>query len=167
MFLPANPLPSVPSSQPSFGISLATAPTPARLVSRILSGQFVEMNYLLGDNIALAQDFESWNSSFPSHVLPAASRPRLLEISTLSSWVYGFMTYLAVQAPDTAMRDKLVYVSGRLAASDLTLQWGTFIQVLWLPKKKHGGLHIITYVCLIKWVPVSTHHWSSKLPYKN
>ena len=55
------------------------------------------------------QHFESWNSCFPTHVLPASSHPCFREISTLPSWMYCFMTYLAVQASDPALRDKLVY----------------------------------------------------------
>ena len=104
------PFPSMaPPTQVTLSLSLSTEPTPAKLVHRIQSGQFVEMRDLLGDNIALTQHFESVNTNFPSYVLPASSRPRLREVASLPSWVYCFLTYLAVGTSDQVTRDRLIY----------------------------------------------------------
>ena len=90
-------------------LSLSTQPIPAKLVNRIRSGQFVEMRDLLGDNIALNQHFETLNNACPAHVLPASSRPRLREVTSLTSWIYCFLTYLAVRCSDQVTRDGLIY----------------------------------------------------------
>ena len=66
------------------------------------------MRDLFGDNIALTQHFESAASYFPT-VFPSSEWPRLLEVSSLSSWVYCFLTYLAVLVQDQTIRDCLVY----------------------------------------------------------
>ena len=71
-------------------------------------GHFVEMRDLLGDNIALTQHFESAASYFPT-VLPSSERLLLREVSSLSSWVYCFLIYLAVLVQDQTIRDCLVY----------------------------------------------------------
>lgn len=76
-----------PPGQSGLSLSLAVEPIPARLVARILSGQFIEMRNLLGDNISLAQRLEEIHTSFPVFVLPVSSRPRLREVSTLPSWL--------------------------------------------------------------------------------
>ena len=106
----AFPIPSMASpTQAALSLSLSTEPIPAKLVHRIQSGQFVEMRDLLGDNIALTQHFESVNDNFPAFVLPASSRPRLREVASLPSWIYCFLTYLAVGTSDQTTRDRLVY----------------------------------------------------------
>ena len=95
--MPGNP------AAPGLSLSLSAEPIPARLVQKIQSGQFVEMRELLGDNIALTQYFESSAGYFPM-VLPSSARPRLREVSTLPSWIYCFLTYLAVLVQDQFIR---------------------------------------------------------------
>ena len=92
----------------SLSLFISAEPIPARLVQRIQSGQFVEMQELLGDNIALSQHFDSAAGYFPV-VLPSSSRPRLREVTSLPSWIYCFFTYLAVLVQDQFTRDRLVY----------------------------------------------------------
>ena len=70
------------------------------LVTRIQEGQFVEMRDLLGDNIALTGHFEALNSYLPAQALPVSSRPRLQEVTSLLSWIYCFLTYMAVRTSD-------------------------------------------------------------------
>ena len=60
---PASILPMLPplpasSSQSGLSLSMSSEPIPARLVTRIQSGQFIEMRDLLRDNIALTQHYE-------------------------------------------------------------------------------------------------------------
>ena len=91
LFVASSLHPGISPSHPgSLSLSLASEPIPARLVHRIRSGQFVEMRDLLGDNIALNQHFEGVSSYFPAQVLPASSRPRLREATSLPSWIYCF-----------------------------------------------------------------------------
>ena len=78
------------------------SPSHAKLVHRIQCGQFMEMWDLLGDKVTLNQHFEGVSSYFPTHVLPASSRPCLREVISLPSWIYMycFLTYLAVGTSD-------------------------------------------------------------------
>ena len=107
--VPVSSPPMVPSHQGNLSLSLSMDPIPAKLVARIQEGQYVEMRDLLGDNIALTQHFEAINNCFPSQVLPASSRPRLREVTSLPSRIYCFLTYLAVRSSDQATREHLIY----------------------------------------------------------
>ena len=69
----------------------------------------MEMRDLLGDNITLTRDFEALNSYLPAQALLASSRPHLREVTSLPSWIYCFLTYMAVRTSDQATRDRLVY----------------------------------------------------------
>ena len=89
--------------------SLFAQPVPAKLVNCIKLDQFIEMCDLLSDSISLTQHFESVDNAFPAHVLPASSRPRLREVTSLPSWIFCFLTYLAVRSSDQATRDGLIY----------------------------------------------------------
>uniref|UniRef100_A0A1X7T3X3 Uncharacterized protein n=1 Tax=Amphimedon queenslandica TaxID=400682 RepID=A0A1X7T3X3_AMPQE len=74
------------------------------------------MKELLGDNIALTQHFELSAGYFPM-VLPSSAHPCLREVSTLPSWIYCFLTYLAVLVQDQFIRDCLVYARSRVRES--------------------------------------------------
>ena len=93
----------------SLSLSLSTSPIPARLVQRIRGGEFVEMRDLLGDNIALTRQLNDMQHNFPAYMVPPGSRPRLREVTSLPSWVYCFLTYLAVKTTDRTARDGLTY----------------------------------------------------------
>ena len=108
-FPPPPSLSPLTSTQANLSLSVSTEPILVKLVHRIQSGQLVEMHDLLGDNIALTQHFESANSYFPAHVLPVSFHPRLCEVSSLSSWIYCFLVYLAVGTSDQSTCDRLIY----------------------------------------------------------
>lgn len=104
----------VPTGTPStaLGLSLSPAmePIPPKLVDRIRAGEFVEMRDLMSDNIALIQQLETFNTShcaLPN--LPGILRPRLREVSSITSWLFCFMAYMAVRTTDQATRDMLAY----------------------------------------------------------
>ena len=108
--MPLDPLCSLtPSANQGLSLALAVEPVPAKLVSRITSGQFVEMRDLLGDNITLTQRIEEVHNNFPSYILPVSSRPRLREVSSLPSWIYCFLAYVSVGTTDPVVRDRLTY----------------------------------------------------------
>ena len=69
------------------------------------------MHELLRDNISLTQQLEALGGQ-PLPVLPAAGvlRPRLREITSITSWMYCFLAYIAIRAdnPGTT-RDMLAY----------------------------------------------------------
>ena len=132
---------------PATGVGLilspAADPIPQKLVTKVRSGQFVEMREFLADNIALLHQLESIQGTAPvAHIGP--SRPRLREVSTLSTWTYCFLGYMAVLTSDDKTRTQLAYArtiireaqrhggTGWLdydrtfrqqAASDVSLQW--------------------------------------------
>jgi hypothetical protein len=129
-----------------FSLSPGSEPFPRNLVEKIRSGQFVDMRELLRDNITLTQQLEVLGGqSVPA--LPGVLRPRLREVTSISSWMYCFMAYIAIRAGNVDdTRDKLAYArlilreslrhSGRgwidydrvfrqQAALDNTMSWNT------------------------------------------
>ena len=98
-------LPPTASAQSGLVLSPAAEPIPQRLVHKIRSGNFVEMKELLADNLALISQLES----VPGMHLLGATRPRLREVTTLASWCYCFLGYMAVRTTDLGTRDQLAY----------------------------------------------------------
>ena len=90
-------------------LSPGSAPFPPKLVSKVLSGVYVDMKELLGDNIALLQQLESLNMVTTLPALPGVMKPKLREITSLASWLYCFLAYAALRCPDQATRDRLAY----------------------------------------------------------
>ena len=89
-------------------LSPSSEPFPRKLVDKVRSGQFVEMRELLADNISLLRQLESVQG--PTHMpLIGPNRPRLREVSSLSSWVYCFLGYVAILTTDSITRDQLAY----------------------------------------------------------
>ena len=88
-------------------------PVPAKLVQKIQALLFVDMRELLPDNIALLRHMEALNS--PNSPTPQAigARPRMREVSSLTSWTLCFVTYLAVlaEAHPNLVRSRLAYLS--------------------------------------------------------
>ena len=95
------------SGASAVSLSPAAEPFPARLVAKIKSGDFVDMKEMLTDNISLLRQLDDMPSSIPA--LPGSLKPRLREVSTLPSWIYCFLAYVAILAPDQATRDRLAY----------------------------------------------------------
>jgi len=128
-------------------LSPALEPVPHKLVEKTRSGQFVDMKEFLADNMALTQQLEAIPGMLPIATL-GATRPRLREVNSLSTWCYCFLGYMAIRTADPATRDQLTYArllirearrhgrSGWLAydrafrqqaAADPTLRWNTLI----------------------------------------
>ena len=104
-------LPAVRLSQPGLGLSLspATSPFPQKLVDRARSGQFVDMRDLLTDNVSLIQQLDTFGGNHAIPSLPGMLRPRLREVTSLPSWIYCFLAYIAIRANDQGVRDMLAY----------------------------------------------------------
>ena len=128
-------------------LSPAAEPIPRKLVDKVQSGQFVEMRELLSDNISLVHQLESIQGFSPLNLL-GATRPRLREITSLSTWIYCFLGYVAIRTSDPTARDQLAYArlivrealrhggAGWLdydrafrqqAAADPSLRWNTIL----------------------------------------
>lgn len=145
---------------PSLDVSLspATEPFSQKLVDRVRTDQFVEMRDLLTDNIALLQQMDTFTSQYACiPALPGAIKPRLRDVTTLPSWLYCFLAYIAIRSTDQATRDMLAYarlvireaqrhggtgwldydrVFRQQAAIDATLRWNTL----------HSGIQAATLV---------------------
>ena len=80
-------------------VSPASEPFPPKLVDKTRSGQFVEMKEFLADNMALMQQLEAVPGMPPITML-GAMRPRLREITSLPTWCYCFLGYMAILTSD-------------------------------------------------------------------
>ena len=90
-------------------ISSALPPIPGKVVSKILSGAFVEMRELLLDNLRLRRQLEIQDEF--SATAPHAVRPPLREVQTISSWACCMASYLMVLASAGKMRpEHLAYL---------------------------------------------------------
>ena len=103
-----SPLPPSPASS---GVCLSPGlePVPQKLADRVCSGAYAEMRDLLGDNISLLRELESVNIATTLPALPGTMKPRFREVSSLASWLYCFLAYIALRCPDRETRDSLVY----------------------------------------------------------
>lgn len=147
MVVPQPAPPSPVTRTADLVLSPAAQPFPRKLVEKVQSGQFVEMRELLADNISLVHQLESTHGFSPLHLM-GASRPRLREITSLSTWTYCFLGYMAIRTTDPITRDHLAYArlvvrealrhggAGWLdydrafrqqAAADQSLRWNTII----------------------------------------
>ena len=99
------------------GLSLspATESFPRKLEEKVRSGQFVEMHELLRDNISLLGQLKTLGGQ-SNTILPGASRPRLRETSSIASWMYSFLAYVAIRSSEESTRDMLAY--GRLISRE-------------------------------------------------
>ena len=103
----ANPGSGLGASTPLV-LSPAAEPFPSKLVDKVRSRQFVEMRELLADNIALLRQLEAVHGYSPLHALGSA-RPRLREVTSIPTWCYTFLGYMAILTTDPATRDQLAY----------------------------------------------------------
>lgn len=88
-------------TQPGLSLSMSLRPVPARLVSLIHSGRYVEMV-----NAAVGRHMEA---SVGASILQVSARPPVREVTTLPSWICCFLTYLAVGTSDVVTRERLAY----------------------------------------------------------
>ena len=102
--------PSLSSGSVPAGLKLSSTfpPLPAKLVAKAQAGLYVEMKELLTDNISLQHQLDALHSQ-PAVQLPAAVRPRMREVGSPLVWVYCFLAYAAIRAPDQGTRDRLTY----------------------------------------------------------
>ena len=109
--LPPTAIPPTNSNTAGGDLSLSMSlhPVPARVVSLIQSGRFIEMRDLLTDNVTVRSHFEDMHGALGVQLLPVNTRPRVREITTLPSWICCFLTYLAVGTSDPTTRDRLAY----------------------------------------------------------
>ena len=135
------------ASQTGLILSPASEPFPQKLVDKARSGQFMEMKEFLADNMALMQQLESVPGMPPISML-GSMRPRLRDITSLPTWCYCFLGYMAIRTSDPVTRDQLTYArllirearrhggTGWLAydrafrqqaAADPTQRWNTLI----------------------------------------
>ena len=98
-------LPAVPSG---LILSPADVPFPRKLVEKVIARQFVDMRELLPDNISLLHRLESVQGPIPVQTL-GPTRPRLRNVTTISTWVYCFLGYMAILTTDPRTRDQLAY----------------------------------------------------------
>ena len=166
-----SPLPQT-SSSTGLILSPAAAPFPRKLVDKVKSGQFVEMRELLSDNIALIQQLEDIQG-FPVHMV-GATRPRLREVSSLPTWCYCFLGYVAILIPDPTTRDQLAYARSIIrealrhggqgwmdydrafrqqVAADSSIPWNTLLPGLQAATiLRHGRGHGATFCTLCRGV---------------
>ena len=99
------------SQLPGPGVSLspATTPFPQKIVDKARSGQYVELKDLLTDNISLIQQLDVFGTQHSAPSLPGALKPRLREVTNLTSWMYTFLAYVALRANEPGIRDMLAY----------------------------------------------------------
>ena len=98
-----------PTAQPGISLSISLRPVPARLVSQIQSGHYVEMRDLLGDNAAIGRQLEDIRTTMGANILQVSSRPRVRDVTSLESWLCCFLSFLAVGTADLVTRERLAY----------------------------------------------------------
>ena len=109
-------LPTIPTvriaptdpSQAGLLLSPASEVIPKKLVDKIRSGRFIEMKELLQDNISLLAQLEELQGPTSIQVVGTA-RPRLREVSSLPTWCYCFLGFVATLTSDPTTRDQLAY----------------------------------------------------------
>ena len=69
----------------------------------------MEMKELLGDSISLLTKLDSLNAPSVYHTFVNSAKPRLREITSLPSWLYCFLAYVALCCNDKDTRDRLSY----------------------------------------------------------
>lgn len=105
--VPAQPL--IPAPQAGVALSPGTEPIPQKLVDKVRSRVYVDLKELLGDNISLLSRLESVNTLTTLPAMPGVMKPRLREITSLTSWMYCFLAYAALLCPDEESRERLAY----------------------------------------------------------
>ena len=135
--LPAS---SLPDPSPAWlakllGVALAPAtaplvlasalpPIPGRAVEKISKGQFVDFKELLNDNIALVSQLRELGAVVSS----TSSWSRLREVTDPLTWVYCYLSFMAVLSPDAQVCDLVAYAQ-------------IIIQLAW----SHGGNGWLAY----------------------
>ena len=88
---------------------------------------------LLTDNVYLLQQFDTFGGHHAFPFLPGMLKPRLRDVTSLPSWIYCFLAYIAIQANDQGVRDRQAYA--RLMGSEA---------------RRHGGSNWLDYECVFR-----------------
>ena len=88
---------------------MSLRPIPARVVTLIQAGRYIEMQELLLDNVTMQGHLEDIRESMGASILQVASRPQVHEVTTLPSWVCCFLSFLAIRTSDLVTREHLAY----------------------------------------------------------
>ena len=78
-------------------------------MDRARSGQFVDMRGLLPDNVSLLQQLDTFGGHHAFQLLPGMLKPCLRDVTSLPSWIYCFLAYIAIQANDQGVRERRAY----------------------------------------------------------
>ena len=89
-------------------LSPASEVIPNKPVEKIRSGKFIEMKELLQHNINLVTQLEELQGPASGQLIGSA-RPRLREVSSLATWCFCFLGYVATLTNDDSTRDQLAY----------------------------------------------------------
>ena len=98
-----------PHLGPQAGLLLSPAleVIPKKLVDKIRSGHFIDLKELLQDNISVLDQLETLQGS--SGQVVGAARHRLRDISSLPTWCYCFLGFVATLTTDPVTRNQLAY----------------------------------------------------------
>lgn len=116
-----------PTPQPGVTLSPAGETFPRKFVDKVRSGQYIDMKELLADNVSLLSQLEAIQGPTAAHML-GPTRPRLREVSSLPTWCYCFLGYVALRTTDQQTRDQLAYA-----------------RLLIKEAQRHGGLGYLDY----------------------
>ena len=86
-------------------LASALPPIPGRAVEKIFKGQFIDFKELLNDNVALVSQLRDLGAVASS----ASSRSRLCEVTNPLTWVYCYLSFMAVLSPDARVHDLVAY----------------------------------------------------------
>ena len=106
-------------------LSPALPPIPGKVVEKIQKGENPDLKELLSDNIALAKKLAESHQAFPG---PLQSVSKFQEISDPLSWIYCFLSFIAVKLDNEEARGLIAYA-----------------QIILDLARKHGGSGWIVY----------------------
>ena len=106
-------------------LSPALPPIPGKVVEKIQKGENPDLKELLSDNIALAKKLAESHPVFPG---PLQSVSKFREISDPLSWIYCFLSFIAVKLDNEEARGLIAYA-----------------QIILDLARKHGGSGWIVY----------------------
>lgn len=119
---------TTPDSQNGLVLSPAAPPFPQKLVDKTREGKYVDMKEFLVDNMALVSQLEAVPGMPHMSSMLGSARPRLREVTSISTWCYCFLGYMAIRTRDPATRDQLAYA--RLLIGEA---------------RRHGGMGWVDY----------------------
>ena len=86
-------------------LASALPPIPGRAVKKISKAQFIDFKELLNDNVALVSQLRKLGAVASS----TSSWSCLCEVTDPLTWVYCYLSFMAVLSPDARVRDLVAY----------------------------------------------------------